>query len=114
MARCRGHREGAIFRQIDRHDRIGDRMSGRAAAERVKRACAATGLDAARYGGHSLRAGLITSAIEGGATEHRTMQHSRHRSVHVFRGYVRDLNLLDRDNPVIRVGPRGRDEANST
>jgi integrase len=99
-----GIAEGPIFRQVDRHGRMAGRMSGRAAAERVKRACAAAGLDAARYGGHSLRAGLITSAIEGGATEHRTMQHSRHRSVHVFRGYVRDLNVLDGDNPVARVG----------
>jgi site-specific recombinase XerD len=96
--------DGAIFRHVDRHGRLFGRMSGRAAAERVKRACRAAGLDACRYGGHSLRAGLITSAIEGGATEHRTMQHSRHRSVHVFRGYVRDLNLLDGSNPVARVG----------
>jgi integrase len=96
--------EGAIFRHVDRHDRMLGRMSGRAAAERVKRACAAAGLDERRYGGHSLRAGLITSAIEGGATENRTMQHSRHRSVHVFRGYVRDINLLDGSNPVAAVG----------
>jgi site-specific recombinase XerD len=97
--------EGPIFRHVDRHGRPLDRrISGRAAAERVKQACRAAGLDAGRYRGHSLRAGLITSAIEGGATEHRTMQHSRHRSVHVFRGYVRDLNLLDGSNPVARAG----------
>jgi hypothetical protein len=39
-----------------------------------------------------------------GASEYRTMAHSRHKSVHVFRGYIRDLNLLDGDNPVTRVG----------
>jgi integrase len=100
-----GIESGAIFRHVDRHGRLlGARISGRAAAERVKRACQAAGLEARRYGGHSLRAGLITSAIEGGATEHRTMRHSRHRSVHVFRTYVRDLNLLDGSNPVARVG----------
>jgi hypothetical protein len=32
------------------------------------------------------------------------MQHSRHRSVHVFRTYVRDLNLLDGSNPLAMVG----------
>ena len=95
---------GAIFRQVTRHGVIGGRMSGGAAADRVKRAAGRAGLDAARYGGHSLRAGLITSAMEGGAQEHRTMLHSRHKSVHVFRGYIRDLNLLDGDNPVARVG----------
>jgi hypothetical protein len=46
----------------------------------MKRHCTAAGLDAAPSGGHSLRAGLITSAMEGGAQEHRTMQHSRHKS----------------------------------
>jgi hypothetical protein len=70
----------------------------------VKRHCAAAGLDADRYGGHSLRAGLITSAMERGAQEHRTMQHSRHKSVHVFRTYVRDLNLLDGTSPLAAVG----------
>jgi site-specific recombinase XerD len=95
---------GPIFRTVDRHSNVGGRMSGRAAAERVKRACGAAGLDPDRYGGHSLRAGLITSAMEGGATEHRTMKHSRHRSVHVFRGYIRDLDLLDGTNPIAVVG----------
>jgi hypothetical protein len=42
--------------------------------------------------------------MEGGATEHRTMKHSRHCSVHVFRGYIRGLNLLDGSNPVAKVG----------
>jgi hypothetical protein len=42
--------------------------------------------------------------MDGGATEHRTMQHSRHKGVHVFRGHIRDLNLLDGSNPVACVG----------
>lgn len=100
-----GIEAGAIFRHVDQHGRLlGARISGRAAAERVKCHCAAAGLDPARYGGHSLRAGLITSAIKGGAIEHRTMQHSRHKNVHVFRSNVRDLNLLDGSNPLAAVG----------
>jgi hypothetical protein len=67
----------------------------------VKLAERAAGFDSARYGGHSLKAGLITSAIE---TEHRTMQHSRHRSAHVFRSCVREVNVLDGANPVTKVG----------
>jgi site-specific recombinase XerD len=96
--------DGAIFRRVDRWGNLGDRLTGRAAATVVQRTCERAGLDAARYGGHSLRAGLITSAIEGGASEYRTMAHSRHKNVHVFRGYIRDLNLLDGSNPVARVG----------
>jgi site-specific recombinase XerD len=96
--------DGAIFRRVDRWGNVGARLSGRAAATVVQRTCEAAGLDAARYGGHSLRSGLITSAVEGGAQEWRVMRHSRHKSVHVFRGYVRDLNLLDGSNPVAVVG----------
>jgi site-specific recombinase XerD len=96
--------DGAIFRRVDRWGNLGARLTGRAAATVVQRTAELAGLDATRYGGHSLRAGLITSAIEGGASEYRTMAHSRHKSVHVFRGYVRDLNLLDGSNPVAVVG----------
>jgi site-specific recombinase XerD len=96
--------DGAIFRRVDRWGNLGDRLTGRAAATVVQRTCERAGLDPARYGGHSLRAWLITSAIEGGASEYRTMAHSRHKSVRVFRGYIRDLNLLDGSNPVAVVG----------
>jgi hypothetical protein len=42
--------------------------------------------------------------MESGAQEHRTMQHDRHNSAHVFGTYVRDLNLLDGTNPLAAVG----------
>jgi integrase len=88
--------DGPIFRHVDRHGILrGERISGRAAAARVKVAAAAAGHDPDRVGGHSLRAGLITSAVMGGATERDTMRHSRHRSIAVFRGYVRDVGLFD-------------------
>jgi integrase len=99
-----GITEGPVFRQVDRHGNMGGRLTGKSAAERVKVACTRAGLPAERYGGHSLRAGLITDAIEHGATEDRTMRHTRHKSVHVFRTYVRDLNLLDGTNPLAVVG----------
>jgi hypothetical protein len=68
-----GITDGPIFRRIDRHGI----------------------LHGERIGGHSLRAGLITSAMRGGATERDTMRHSRHRSIAVFRGYVRDVGLFE-------------------
>jgi hypothetical protein len=70
----------------------------------VKLAERAAGFDSARYGGHSLKAGLIASAIEGSATEHGTMQHSRHWSAHVFRSCVREVNVLDGTHLVTKVG----------
>jgi site-specific recombinase XerD len=83
---------GPIFVRMD-EGVPGDRMSGRAAAERVKMACRRAGLDASRYGGHSLRAGLITSAIEKGATEHRTMLHRRPQGA----AWGAGLRMFDRE-----------------
>ena len=41
------------------------------------------------FGGHSLRAGFLTSAAENGASMFRMMDVSRHKSVDTVRGYVR-------------------------
>jgi len=46
-------------------------------------------LDPADFGGHSLRAGFLTSAAENGAGLFAMMDVSRHRSVESVRGYVR-------------------------
>ena len=55
----------------------------------VKRYVKAAGLDPSEFGGHSLRAGFITSAVENGASIFRTMDVSLHRRVETLRGYVR-------------------------
>src|SRR5690606_25025390 len=58
-----GIEAGPVFRPIDRHGRMARaRLSDRAVAEVVKRCAARAGLDAPQFAGHSLRAGLITSA----------------------------------------------------
>jgi integrase len=96
--------EGPIFRRIDRHGRLRpDRISARAAAERVKLHATSIGKDPARIGGHSLRSGLITSAVTAGASERDVMAHSRHKSIPVFRRYVRGVGLFDR-NPASKAG----------
>ena len=83
--------EGPIFRAV----RDGGRLSGRAAAARVQRLAGLIGLDVAKIGAHSLRAGLITQAVHAGAHERDVLRHSRHRSVAVFRGYVRNVGLFE-------------------
>jgi integrase len=58
-----GIAEGAIFRPVDRHGRIHHaRLSGEGVSLVVRERVAAAGLDPTRYSGHSLRAGLATSA----------------------------------------------------
>ena len=60
----------------------------------VKRRAAAVGLDPERYAGHSLRAGLATSAAAGGASERVIMAQTGHRSADMVRRYIREGNLL--------------------
>jgi integrase len=69
----------------------------------VKRAAQAAGLDPALFAGHSLRAGLATSAAMAGAEERAIMRQTRHKSVSVARRYIRDGSLF-RGNAAGRVG----------
>lgn len=62
--------EGPIFRPLDRFQRVQPtRLSAEHIALIVKRRAKAVGLDPARYAGHSLRAGLATSAAAAGASD---------------------------------------------
>jgi integrase len=95
---------GPIFRRVDRHGKLrAGRLSGYAVALVVKRHAEAAGLDAAKYAGHSLRAGLATSAAIGGASERAIMAQTGHRSVSMVRRYIRDGNLF-RENAAAKAG----------
>src|SRR5207253_8080025 len=73
--------EGAILRPLDRFQQVqGTRLSAERVALIVKRRAKAVGLDPARYAGHSLRAGLATSAAAAGASERVIMSQTGHRS----------------------------------
>jgi site-specific recombinase XerD len=90
-----GISEGPLFRPITRHGQLlPDRLVGRAVARIVQRACARAGLDAAQYGGHSLRAGLATAAAAGDAPEWSIMRQGGWRSSDVARGYIRPATLF--------------------
>ena len=45
------------------------------------------------FGGHSLRAGFITSAARTGASIFKIQEISRHHSLQVLAGYVRDAQV---------------------
>ena len=79
------------------------RLGDKAVAFIVKRAAQAAGLDPTRYGGHSLRAGLATSAAAAGASERAIMATTGHRSVQMVRRYIRSGELL-RENAAATVG----------
>jgi len=72
-------------------------LSGNAVARIVEARALAAGLDPARYAGHSLRAGFVTAAARAGAGADvwKIQQVSRHKSLQVLSGYVRDALLFD-------------------
>jgi site-specific recombinase XerD len=89
---------------INRHGHIGEaRLGDKAVALVVKRSALAAGLDPTKYAGHSLRAGLATSAAAGGAQERDIMRQTGHRSVQMLRRYIRDGELF-RDNAAAQAG----------
>lgn len=90
----RGGMPGPLLVRIGKAGRTSlDRLSDRGVARAVKAAAAAAGLDPALYSGHSLRAGLATSASNAGADLMHIMNQTRHRSVDVARRYVRDAEI---------------------
>jgi integrase len=70
------------------------RLSAERVALIVKRRAKAIGLDPARYAGHSLRAGLATSAAAAGASERVIMSQTGHRSADMVRRYIREGSLF--------------------
>ena len=95
---------GPLFRPVTKTGTIGiSRLSDKAVSRAVKGAMAAIGADPAGYGGHSLRAGLATSAAQNGAEERHIMRQTGHKSVQMVRRYIRDGELF-RDNVSGKVG----------
>jgi integrase len=78
-------------------------MAGLDVAGIVKKLVERAGLDAAKYAGHSLRAGHATSAAIAGASERSIMAQTGHRSVQMVRRYIRDGSLF-RENSCGEVG----------
>ena len=85
---------GAIFRRLDRDDRL----DAAAVGAILKKRAEAAGLDPERFSAHSLRSGLLTSAAMNGASIWKLMDQSRHKSVQTVRAYVRAADAF-KDHP---------------
>jgi site-specific recombinase XerD len=95
---------GSLFRRVDRQGRVQPgRLSAESVALIVQRRVGQLGYDAAQYAGHSLRAGLATSAAAAGKSERSIMQQTGHRSLATLRRYIRDGDRF-RDNAVSGIG----------
>jgi integrase len=85
-------KEGALFRRVNKGGRVGDRMSDKAIYNVVKDTARKAGFDEREFGGHSLRAGLITQLADDGVEERDIMRHSGHKSVEIMRRYIREVD----------------------
>jgi len=85
---------GPVFRGVTRHGGIGAKaLTGRAVALVVKRAAEAVGLEASKFSGHSLRAGLVTSAAKRGKSARAIMRTTGHKSERMVGRYIRDAEM---------------------
>lgn len=95
---------GPLFRSITRHGTVrAVGLSGIDVARIVKKLAERAGLDAAKFAGHSLRAGHATAAAMAGASERSIMNQTGHRSVQMVRRYIRDGSLF-RENSAGKLG----------
>ena len=99
-----GITEGAAFRAVARHGRLGPtRLSAPAVALVLKRHAARAGLDPGEVAGHSLRAGLATSAAAAGVPERVIAEQTGHKGTAMLRRYIREGSLF-RENAAGAVG----------
>lgn len=90
-----GIEQGPIYRRIDRHGHIAaDRLSGEAVSIIVKKRVEAAGFNPDAYSGHSLRAGLATSAAMAGASMWKIRQQTGHASDAMLTRYIRDGDMF--------------------
>lgn len=90
----RGDQDGPLFLRIWKGGRLSDRRISAVHVGRVlKRQARGAGLDPTKFSGHSLRAGLATSASIRGALLERIMRQTRHKSFEAARRYVRDAEI---------------------
>jgi site-specific recombinase XerD len=92
-----GITEGAIFRRIlnKRAQRVTERrLAPRNVAAIVKQGAARLGFDPSTFGGHSLRAGFVTSAVKRGANLIKITDVTGHRSLEMLKTYSRDAEAF--------------------
>jgi len=96
--------EDPLFRGVDRHGNLSKRpMAPDSISRVVKKRAQKAGLDPSRYSGHSLRAGFVTAASEGGAHDKDIMRQTAHRSLATLHRYRRTVGLF-KNNPASLLG----------
>jgi site-specific recombinase XerD len=91
----RGAWPGALFCVIDNCGRLQhEHMAPECIGDLVQAVAARAGLEASRYGAHSLRAGLVTAAGSNGVGTLAIMARTGHKDVKTLGRYMRPANAL--------------------
>ncbi len=99
-----GITSGPLFRGILPDGNLRDNpLTGRAIAQVVQRSARRIGIDPQTVAGHSLRSGLATEAARKGVGERIIQKQTRHKSLEVLRGYIREGELF-KDNASGEIG----------
>jgi len=87
--------EGPLFRSLRKGGAISaDRLSGAAVYMLIKRHVGRIGLEPAKFSGHSLRAGFVTSAERAGIATHLIRAQTGHASEATMSRYIREGSLF--------------------
>jgi integrase len=87
---------GPLFRIVKKGGAVGaQELSAQSVAAIVKVYARKAGLDADKYSGHSLRAGLITSAAKAGVSSWKIRQTTGHKSDAMLSRYIRDSQIFE-------------------
>ena len=91
-----GITNGPVFREMKKGKKVMETaLTGHSIARLVKGAAHGAKLDATKYSGHSLRAGLVTTAAKEGASMSEIMQQTGHKSTDTVTRYMRKARLFD-------------------
>lgn len=91
-----GINKGPVFRAVSRYGVLSAQaMTAQSIALILKDYAAQAGLGALRISGHSLRAGLVTSAAQAGIPAHKIQQQTGHKSLAMLSVYIRDARLFE-------------------
>src|SRR5574343_323973 len=92
--------EGPVFRRMLSTGEVSiHRLSAQSVGLSVKRRVSKIGLDAARFSGHSLRAGFVTTAAERGVSTTWIRQQTGHKSDEMTQRYVRRSSMFSNNPP---------------
>ncbi|MEZ5758262.1 MAG: site-specific integrase [Emcibacteraceae bacterium] len=94
--------DGPLFRSLSIDGDGKSRLSGNGIAYIIKRRAKAAGFNPRAFSGHSLRAGLATSAAQAGVETYAIMKQTGHKSETSVRRYIREAELFV-SNPISNI-----------